>query len=383
MHPISALRQTTVQKFVRMLPVTPLHTSNRIAYRARAGSPTSEIRLQGTGSTVATVWTNGGNTPAAKAIQSGGGTFKFGQTCPVPGAVNLREAYAEAVSQEITNDEPISGMTQKQEPEVAAVTSFREPLADPVTESVSYNPARTEAVQAGETVTVNGTGSGFTLPGSKSTTIKFKVTINNNIAPSVCQVSTQGVIYGSNFSNVLTDDPGAAGTNNPTVTVVTSTPVITFCPGNQTIMPDAGSCTSTQTLAATVDACPAATITYTVNGNPVSFPYAFPAGATTVLVTASNGIGTAQTCSFIITVKPTLAPPVTDEPDAQTICAGEGTSFSVASSQANVTYQWQKKPFGGAFANISVASNPTADDLTLTSVPAADNNLARSSHFFR
>jgi uncharacterized repeat protein (TIGR01451 family) len=351
-----------------------LPTSNRIAYRARAGSIASEIRLQGTGSTVASVWNAGGNTPVDRAIPSGGGTFKFNQTCPLPGAISLREIIAEDISPERTMVEPVVVIPQEQQPGIADKTIPAEPFGDKTNEPVSARTARTETVQAGETVTVNGTGSGFTLPQGKSTTIKFKVTINNNIAPSVCQLSTQGMISGSNFSTVLTDDPGAAGSNNPTITIVTSTPVITFCPGNQTIMPDAGTCTSIQTLAATVDACPAATITYSVNGNPITFPYAFPAGATTVQVTASNGIGSAQTCSYIVTVSPTPAPPVTDEPDAQTICAGAGTSFSVASSQANVTYQWQKKPFGGAFANISVASNPTADDATLmlTSVSADD-----------
>jgi len=355
--------------------IVTLPTSTRFGYRARAGSTGSKMLSQGTGNSIADVWTNGGNTPAGKGIQSGGGTFLFNQTCPTPGAVSLREAIAENLSAGSTKAEATFVVPKEQEPEAAAVHASDEPITNQATEPVSYSPTRTDAVLAGETVTVNGTGSGFTLPAGKSATIKFKVTINNNIPASVCQLSTQGVISGSNFSNMLTDDPSAAGLTNATVTVVTSTPVITSCPGNQTFSPGEGTCTSTQSFAATVDACPAATVTYTVNGNPVTFPYSFPSGATTVLVTASNGIGTAQTCSFIVTVSPTPAPQVTDEPDPQIICAGSGASFSVASSQANVNYQWQKKSFGGAFANIAVASNPTADDATLTlaSVPAADN----------
>lgn len=355
--------------------IVTLPTTTRFGYRARAGSTGSKVLSQGTGGTIADVWTNGGNTPVAKGIQSGGGTFIFNQTCPTPGAVSLREAIAEDILDGSKIAEPTSTVLKEQQPEIATVPASNEPITDQANEPVLYSPTRTEAVLAGETVTVNGTGNGFTLPGGKSTTIKFKVTINNNIPASVCQLSTQGVISGSNFNNVLTDDPAAAGPSNPTVTVVTSAPVITFCPGNQTVPPVAGTCTYTQTFAAAVDACPAATVIYTVNGNPITFPYTFPSGATTVLVTASNGIGTAQTCSFVVTVSPTPAPPVTDEPDPQTICSGSGASFTVASSQANVTYQWQKKPFGGAFTNIAVASNPTADDVTLTlaSVPVADN----------
>lgn len=365
-----------------------LSAVTNFAYRARAGNAGATIRSQGSGATVVSVWDNGGNTPAGRALQSGPGTFTFGATCATPGAlVFTREGVVEVLEEkglvapattpagEQKPEVAVATPANEAKPEVAIATPAAKPVVDEVTDPVSPSPARTEATQAGETVTVNGTGSGFTIPSGKSTTIKFRVTINNNIPASVCQLSTQGTVSGSNFANVLTDDPDAAGSNNPTVTAVTSTPVITFCPGNQTVSPDPGTCTSTQTFAATADGCPAPTITYSVGGNPITFPYAFPAGPTTVLVTASNGIGTAPTCSFTVTVTPTPAPPITDEPDAQTICAGSGASFTVATSQTGVTYQWQKKPFGGSFSNITVGSNPTADDatLTLTNVPASDN----------
>ncbi|MGN7884953.1 Ig-like domain-containing protein [Dyadobacter sp. 22481] len=374
-----------------------MSSASNFAYRARAGNTSSTVRSQGNGASIVSVWDNGGNTPAGRALQSGAGTFTFNATCVQPGAlVFSREGVVEVLaekeeadkaSNQTTLAEPVTApaaepevaiatpAAQEPKPEVAIATPTAGPAIDEVTEPVSPSPARTEATQAGETVTVNGTGSGFTIPSGKSTTIKFRVTINNNIPASICQLSTQGTVSGSNFANVLTDDPDVGGSNNPTVTTVTSTPVITFCPGNQTLSPDPGTCTSTQTFAATADGCPAPTITYSVGGNPITFPYAFPAGPTTVLVTASNGIGTAPTCSFTVTVTPTPAPPITDEPDAATICAGSGTSFTVATSQTGVTYQWQKKPFGGSFANISTGTNPTADDatLTLTNVPASDN----------
>lgn len=356
-----------------------LSSPTNFAYRARAGNPGTTIRSQGSGTSIVDVWNNGGNTPVGRAFPSGTGSFTYGATCPTPGAISFREGVVEVlpekapVEKELT--EPVTTTAVEPAPEVAVATPAAEPVANEVKEPAAPNPARTEAAQSGETVTVNGTGSGFTLPNGKSTTIKFRVTINNDIPASVCQLSTQGTVSGTNFTSVLTDDPNTAGTDNPTTTTVTSTPVITSCPGDQTFSPDPGTCTSTKTFAATADGCPAPTITYSVGGNPITFPYAFPAGPTTVLVTASNGIGTAPTCSFTITVTPTPAPPVTDQPDAQTICAGSGTSFTVATSQTGVTYQWQKKPFAGAFANITTAQNPTADDatLTLTNVPASDN----------
>ncbi|MCF0070239.1 Ig-like domain-containing protein [Dyadobacter sp. CY261] len=349
------------------------------ALRTRSASALTTVLLHNSGtpsSSLVQVWNTGGNTPQNSVLQSGAANpYLYNQTCPTTSVSPLREAME-------PSPERVAAITEESAapniaPQVAAGTPSAEPSREVVSEPAvqTARPARTEAVQAGETVTVNGSGSGFTLPAGKNTTIKFRVTINADIPVSDCEISTQGTVSGSNFADVLTDDPNIPGTNNPTVTTITSVPVITFCPGNQTFSPDAGTCTSTQTFAATADACPVATITYSVGGNPIAFPYAFPAGETTVLVTASNGIGTAPTCSFTVTVTPTPAPPITDEPDAQTICAGASTSFTVASSQAGVTYQWQKKPFGGSFADITVGSNPTADDatLTLSNVPAADN----------
>src|SRR5207253_7319767 len=64
-----------------------------------------------------------------------------------------------------------------------------------------------------------------TLPSGKSVTIKFDVTVNGPpIAAGVNSVSAQGTVSGSNFSNVLTDDPDVVGTANPTVTTINAAP---------------------------------------------------------------------------------------------------------------------------------------------------------------
>ena len=72
---------------------------------------------------------------------------------------------------------------------------------------------------AGETVTVNI----GTLRAGDSVTIKFQVTVNN--PPNLTlltppRVSNQGTVSGSNFSNVLTDDPSVGGASDPTETPV-------------------------------------------------------------------------------------------------------------------------------------------------------------------
>ncbi|HEX8634975.1 MAG TPA: Calx-beta domain-containing protein [Pyrinomonadaceae bacterium] len=66
-----------------------------------------------------------------------------------------------------------------------------------------------------------------TLGAGKSVTITFSVTVNNPLASSVTQISNQGTVSGSNFSNVLTDDPDAGGASDPTVTPVIPQPTIT------------------------------------------------------------------------------------------------------------------------------------------------------------
>jgi len=58
-------------------------------------------------------------------------------------------------------------------------------------------------------------------------TIIFDVTINNPFPSGVQQVSNTGTVSGSNFTVVNTDDPAFPGSSDPTVTPVTTTPIVT------------------------------------------------------------------------------------------------------------------------------------------------------------
>jgi len=56
------------------------------------------------------------------------------------------------------------------------------------------------------------------LPPDASVIIQYQVTINNPPSPiNVSQIVNQGTVSGSNFENVLTDDPIITGTSDPTV----------------------------------------------------------------------------------------------------------------------------------------------------------------------
>src|SRR5262249_18364369 len=74
----------------------------------------------------------------------------------------------------------------------------------------------------GETVT----HSVGTLLAGKTVRIQFQVTVNNPYAGGPF-VSNQGTVSGSNFSNVLTDDPAVGGANDPTQTPILQIPNLT------------------------------------------------------------------------------------------------------------------------------------------------------------
>ena len=68
---------------------------------------------------------------------------------------------------------------------------------------------------AGETISTN-IGA---IPAGESVTITYQVTVNNPYLGG-SNVSNQGTVSGSNFSNVLTDDPAVGGANDPTLTPI-------------------------------------------------------------------------------------------------------------------------------------------------------------------
>lgn len=59
-----------------------------------------------------------------------------------------------------------------------------------------------------------------TLPAGESVTITFRVTVDNPFTGAMAQVSNQGTVSGTNFADVLTDDPDVGGAADPTVTPI-------------------------------------------------------------------------------------------------------------------------------------------------------------------
>lgn len=66
-----------------------------------------------------------------------------------------------------------------------------------------------------------------TLPAGKSVILTYQVKVNDPIAAGTTQISSQGSVSGSNFATVLTDDPEAGGTADPTLTLIQGPPSVT------------------------------------------------------------------------------------------------------------------------------------------------------------
>jgi uncharacterized repeat protein (TIGR01451 family) len=85
---------------------------------------------------------------------------------------------------------------------------------------------------AGAIVSGNGGGDPSvsvnvgTIAASTSATIVFDVLIDDPLPPGTTVVSNQGNVTGTNFANVLTDDPAVGGGADPTVTPVTIIPIV-------------------------------------------------------------------------------------------------------------------------------------------------------------
>lgn len=83
------------------------------------------------------------------------------------------------------------------------------------------------------------------------------------------------------------------------------------CPSNIVASNNAGLCSASVMFAAMSTGVPAPAIVYSVNNAPITSPYIFPVGTTTVTAVATNSTGTAS-CTFTVRVNDTEAPVITN-----------------------------------------------------------------------
>jgi hypothetical protein len=151
-----------------------------------------------------------------------------------------------------------------------------------------------------------------TLPAGKSVTITFNVAINNSVPPGTTQVSNQGIVSGSNFANVLTDDPDVGGTADPTVTPIQAmAPPDITCPAPITVTADSGSCSKSVSFTVTTTGSPTPTVDCKIGATSITSPHTFDVGTTSVTCTATNGVPPDDSCTFTVTVVDPDAPVIT------------------------------------------------------------------------
>ncbi|MFZ4475767.1 MAG: beta strand repeat-containing protein, partial [Saprospiraceae bacterium] len=230
----------------------------------RAATVSHQLLVQGGGATAATNWnanTNSPLTPTAVISQSGTGVFTFGSTCLLP--TNPLPLVGNDPVAEVAVADPGNA------PQTDTPADEIEKSAEPVKNTPTVKGQNgAEAMMSGETVT---TGP-VTVPANSTFRILFRATIDSPFPAGVCSVSNQASVSGSNFSTVLSDDPGVAGAANPTVTTVNTLPAITTCPPSLTVNPNNANCTSTQAFAAVVTGCPTPTVTYKIGVTTITSP---------------------------------------------------------------------------------------------------------------
>jgi Ca2+-binding RTX toxin-like protein len=119
----------------------------------------------------------------------------------------LKSAPAATIAKQVraTTETPKSGADQQ-------VASTKAPRNSRV--------LRNHAMRAAAPMAVDVSVSVGLLPAGKTVNIIFNVTVNNPYLGATNMVSNQGTVSGSNFANVLTDDPDVGGAADPTKTTI-------------------------------------------------------------------------------------------------------------------------------------------------------------------
>ncbi|MBK9051528.1 MAG: DUF11 domain-containing protein [Chloroflexi bacterium] len=179
---------------------------------------------------VQTYITGRGNTGVVTAATQAPGGY-FNGACNAPTLVQMKAAYAavEAMLTEQTEDFALP--ESEASPTTGDLRDSGLPNADIIYALDVAEPSQPDndrddlfaeetpsaPNRAPEATTTVGP---FTMPFGEQTTITFQVVIQDPFPAAQNPICNQATISGSNFSNVLSDDPDVAGAANPTCTTV-------------------------------------------------------------------------------------------------------------------------------------------------------------------
>ena len=356
-------------------PVTGLATGHFDVLALNMGTSTAQISLQGTTAfspltpqpqdqtaRLTTFW-NANNVGTRTAIdEQGGGTIISG-TCNTPsnpvasllatGDSILALQKQNALAEVGTEKKSVKEYIEKATTEAGIPPQYNPKLP------TGNKPQLPQALElAGETVTVNGAGSGFDLPAAKSTTITFSATISST--PSSCSITNQASVSGSNFTTVMSNTT----TTTLSVAVVTSPTIgaASVCSGSGLTM-SAG--------------CPSGTLNWwTVSSGGSSVATGSPYNPTNVTSATSyyascivGSCESSRTLVGAVTIKALPNTSFTATPNP--ICLN--STLSLTGTAGATTYTWGGNGVVTANAAITTAT-PTATGSQVYSVTVTGSN---------
>jgi len=165
-----------------------------------------------------------------------------------------------------------------------------------------------------------------TLPAGENVTITFNVTVNDPFAGAMAQVANQGTVSGTNFADVLTDDPDVGGAADPTVTPI-DLPDVTVTVSPTSVSED-GPTNLVYTFTRDGSTANALTVNFSVGGT-ASFtePDYTQTGAATFTATNGTVVIPSGSSTATVTVDPSADTDVEpDETVVLTVTSGAGYS---------------------------------------------------------
>jgi len=165
-----------------------------------------------------------------------------------------------------------------------------------------------------------------TLPAGKTTTIVFNVTVNNPYLGATNQVSNQGTVSGANFSSVLTDDPDAVGTANPTLTTIDQ-PDVTVAVSPSSVLED-GASNLVYTFTREGSTASPLTVNFTVGGTATFNTDYTQTGAATYNASSGTVTIAAGSSTATVTLDPT-ADTTVESNETAILTVTSGVSYDV------------------------------------------------------
>ncbi len=171
-----------------------------------------------------------------------------------------------------------------------------------------------------------------TLPAGESVTITFNVTVDNPFTGALPQVSNQGTVSGTNFADVLTDDPTVGGTADPTVTPI-DLPQVSVAVSPSSVSED-GPTNLVYTFTRTGSTVNAMTVNFSVGGT-ASFtePDYTQSGAATFNATSGTVVIPSGSSTATVTIDPS-ADTTVELDETVDLTVTSGTGYTVGSPSA-------------------------------------------------